>query len=322
MIAVSIKMVQEVQRRFSGQITDQYNNAVAKLEAIKEEDIKEASYRNYLRKLIGVFKANKDILLATPSKLKDLKTDFTRLPPVTEKKDGKTAVSARKAFLEQIHKALNYSGLRNSFYPGYFAQIGIKTCVYCNSQLAVTVFKAKGSYSARFDVDHHISKNLYPGLSISLFNLYPTCAPCNRKKNQNEVVFQLYTDQEDKLIASSFVFRLDPYAKAKFLLSSKTDDLDFALHDRIRVSGSAHEEFFSINSIYHTQKDVVEELILKSQVYDSFYRKLLYDKFSSLGISQADIERIAIGNYTQESDIHKRPLSKFVQDIAKELGII
>jgi len=322
MIAVSIKMVQAVQNGFSEQITEQYNTAVAKLEAIKEGGIKDRSYREYLRKLIRVFKANPDILLATPSKLNALKTDFTILPPVTEKKDGKAAVSARKAFLEKIHNALDYSGLRKSFYPGYFAQIGIKTCVYCNSQLAVTVFKVKGRYSARFDVDHHVSKNLYPGLAISLFNLYPACAPCNRKKNQNEVGFQLYSDRDDELNASGFVFRLDPYAKAKYLLSAKTDDLDFALYDRTGGVGSAHESFFSINSIYHTQRDVAEELILKSQVYDSVYRKLLYDKFSSLGISQADLERIAVGNYTRESDIHKRPLSKFVQDIAKELGII
>ena len=33
-------------------------------------------------------------------------------------------------------------------------------------------------------------------------------------------------------------------------------------------------------------------------------------------------KRTLIGNYTEDKDLHKRPMSKFVMDIAKDLGLI
>lgn len=322
MIAIRTKMVTAVQDAFSIQIRAQYESAIAKLEAIDTKKINDATHHSYLLNLIKVFKANPDIITAEPEALKKLTAKFKSLPTVIAKKDGKAAVTARENFVKKIHVALNYSGLRSSFYPGYFSEIGLKTCVYCNSQLAVTIFKANGKYSARFDVDHHISKNLYPGLAISLFNLYPACAPCNRRKSQLEVEFELYSENEEYLKQSQFIFKLDPYAKAKYLLSPEINNIDFAMYDRGGTIGFSHEKFFSINAIYRTQKDIAQELIIKSQIYDQAYKKLLQEKFAMLGLTDADIQRITVGNYTKEVDIHKRPLSKFVQDVARELGLI
>ena len=33
-------------------------------------------------------------------------------------------------------------------------------------------------------------------------------------------------------------------------------------------------------------------------------------------------ERLLVGNYTRSKDIHKRPMTKFTQDIAKQLKLI
>jgi len=322
MIAVDIKMVQAVQEAFADQILEQYKQALDKLEAIDQKKIKYASQRAYLKKMIKVFRANKQIMVAEPTALEKLMKDFGKLPAVTKKKDRQSEADARKSFLNKIHTALNYKGLRTAFYPAYFAEIGIKACVYCNSQLAITMEKEQGSYSARFDVDHHIGKNQYPGLAISLFNLYPACAPCNRRKSEGLVHFKLYSNAEADLLRSPFVFKLDAHAKAKYLLSPKTAQLDFNLINRIDPKGSAHEKFFSINSIYRTQEDVAQELLIKSQAYDPAYKQILFEKFSGLGITRIDIERLLIGNYSSENEIHKRPLSKFVQDLARELGIL
>ncbi|KLT63930.1 hypothetical protein [Pedobacter sp. BMA] len=321
MIAVNIKMVQAVQDAFAEQIEEQYKQALENLETIDQNTIKYAPHRTYLNNLIQVFQANENIIVAGPTALEELMKDFGKLPSVT-KKDPQSAVEARKAFLNKIHTALNYKGLRTTFYPAYFAKIGIKACVYCNSQLAIAMEKEQGAYSARFDVDHHIGKNQYPGLAISLFNLYPSCAPCNRRKSEGSVRFKLYSNDEADLLRSSFVFKLDAHAKAKYLLSPKTAQLGINLINRKDAKDSAHEKFFGIDSIYRTQADVAQELLIKSQAYDQAYKQILFEKFSGLGITRIDIERLLIGNYSSEHEIHKRPLSKFVQDLARELGIL
>jgi hypothetical protein len=38
--------------------------------------------------------------------------------------------------------------------------------------------------------------------------------------------------------------------------------------------------------------------------------------------TDAEIERFILGNYVLPEEINKRPLSKFMQDIAREAGLI
>ncbi len=56
-------------------------------------------------------------------------------------------------------------------------------------------------------------------------------------------------------------------------------------------------------------------------MYDDSYRELLEEKYSAIGVDQVSIDRIILGNYTDITDIHKRPLSKFMQDIAEDVGL-
>lgn len=323
MIAIDIRLVKAIQANFAVQILAQYDVALTALKAIDIKKINNAVYKKYLKDLITVFEDNADIITANPDELLVLKEKFGELAAVTLKQHGSKAVAQRKSFVEKIQKAIGYKRLRDEFYPMYFSEIGVKSCVYCNSQLAVTVYEEKGKYGARFDVDHFTGKNRYPGLAISLFNLFPACAPCNRRKSQSGTGFQLYSEKESDLKESMFVFKLDAHAKARYLLHQKDSVIDFALHDRLDGTlASAHDKLFGINSIYRTQRDVAQELMIKSQIYDQSYKKVLRHSFSLLRISDADIERMIIGSYSREGDIHRRPLSKFIRDISIELGLI
>jgi hypothetical protein len=83
-----------------------------------------------------------------------------------------------------------------------------------------------------------------------------------------------------------------------------------------------HQELFRISEIYDTQKDIAEELIHKSKAYTCAYKKSLVRGFKSIFPDIAIIDRLIVGNYTEPNDIHKRPLSKFTQDIARQLKLI
>ncbi|RYE59582.1 MAG: hypothetical protein EOP48_00420 [Sphingobacteriales bacterium] len=322
MIAISIMRVLNVQEKYRTEIQEQYKKAVEGLGEIDRKGFEGTVFETYLDDLIKHFGDNENLLTDIPDKLDALKADFGMLPKFRNKKGVKTK-SPRIAMKEAVFKALGLDTLRADFYPKYFSDIGIKTCVYCNSQLAVSVENENGKYSGRFDVDHYDSKDDYPWMAISLFNLYPTCSPCNRNKSATPVKFGLYSDDKAQLVGSKFVFKLNPASKASYLLSRDSDDIQYSLIDKDHPDKvSAFGTKFRIDAIYNTQKDLAEELLLKSQMYDDTYRKMLRENFSKLGISNVSIDRIILGNYVKEREIHKRPLSKFMQDIARELKLI
>lgn len=49
---------------------------------------------------------------------------------------------------------------------------------------------------------------------------------------------------------------------------------------------------------------------------------MLESQFSLLFPTDKDFNRFLLGNYDSPEDIHRRPLAKLIQDIARQLDII
>ena len=141
---------------------------------------------NYLTLLYNEFEK---IVKAKPSTIDDFRIAFDGIIPGTQMKS-----IANIEFRNELIKRLGYSELRDNFYPEYFEKTGIKTCVYCNSQLALTVRIVGGPRKAKFQIDHYYPKSEYPCFSISFYNLYPVCGPCNNSKSASQINFNLYSD--------------------------------------------------------------------------------------------------------------------------------
>lgn len=318
MISIYSSNVKSVQNQYEENIEKQRTSAIAKLTALNNSK-PIGQDKNYLESVIQLFTTNLDILIWDSKKIEYLKNNFIPVPTETKKVNGQNKVY-KTIIKNEIIECLGYKNLRNSFYPKYFNDIGIKACVYCNSQLSIT---ANGK-SAKFDVDHYHSKDDYPFLCISLFNLYPACASCNRLKSTKKVEFVLYSDDISKTKNSDYKFKLDSNAKAKYLTTKDNKSIEFTFTEP-KYSSNEFKKFndiFHIEGIYKTQLDLIEELIIKSQVYNTSYIKTLENNFSKLNLHPALFKRMLVGNYTEDMDIHKRPMSKFVMDIAKELELI
>lgn len=317
MIAIHINKVIVVQKKFLIEIEDQRKKALYNLNQIQENLFTVGEIR-YLNKVKGLYEDRlSNIILISPDDIKNEISILKRIPMNSQPKGS-------KSLKNYILDALNYKSLRTEFYPKYFKEIGIKACVYCNSQLTIAAVKnLKNEYSAKFDVDHYHSKDYYPFLSICLFNLYPTCASCNRLKSRKKVEFELYSDELSKTSSSSYKFKLDPYAKAKFLTTKSSDGISFVFQEPIYSPGITNfNELFHIEEIYKTQYDIIEELIIKSQIYNRTYLKTLKSNFSKLSLHPELFKRTLVGNYTDDRDLHKRPMSKLMMDIAKDLELI
>lgn len=329
MIAIYKSKVSAIQSTFKKEIEEQRLIAISRLNVLNAATHSDPD-KVYLESIIALFTNNLDFLLWNSKKLNDEKDSVGKVPLVPKIVNGipKIVKGVQKQVKSEIKNkiliALGYNGLRSTFYPKYFKEIGIKACVYCNSQLTISAVKnSKKEYSAKFDVDHYHSKDDYPFLSISLFNLYPACASCNRLKSTNPIEFELYSEDILKIKKSNYKFKLDSNAKAKYLTTKDSNDIEFSFIEPQYGSGARKfNEVFHIQGIYQTQVDLIEELIIKSQIYNISYLKTLQDSFSKLNLHPELFKRTLVGNYTEDKDIHKRPMSKLVMDIAKELELI
>jgi hypothetical protein len=324
MISISIKHIKNIQASFIDKINAAQNSAIKQLKKIKTNRLNNQE-KDYLKWVINEV-STEDYLLFTPDQINDRINVCKHVPikikinPKSKKK--KKVISPLK---DKILEALNYKELRGSFLPNYFKQIGIKSCVYCNSMLTVSVESANSSNiwktKAKFQIDHYHNKNHYPFLSISLFNLYPACASCNLAKGVKKVKFDLYSEIEQE---SNFHFKLTPDSKANYALFKDSSVLDFIfIENKILPPGySTFQSTFDIQGIYDTQKDIIEDLINKKLIYNESYQKQILKSFPSLFRTHNEFKNFILGNYSSEKEIHKRPMAKFMQDIAKNLELI
>ena len=137
-------------------------------------------------------------------------------------------------------------------------------------------------------------------------------------------MFNLYSDSVD---SSVYSFSLDKFSKAKYLLSKDLNDLKILFNDPDKEYTDqeclgSFEDTFHISGIYNTQKDIAEEIVLKSLIYNKAYKKQLKGSFPDVFSDASLSNRIILGNYTEPEEIHKRPMSKFMQDIARDVGLI
>lgn len=318
MISIHIDKVKSIQETFKSEISEQRKSALDNLQLINPAIFSNAE-RTYLQSVIQLFNDD-SFLLKTPSEIETIKTNTGVLPPVSLFNNSRPE---KKQLTHYIQKALGYTQLRNTFYPKYFRNIGIKTCVYCNSQLTIVLIKSTTEIDARLEVDHHYSKSEFPFLCISLFNLFPCCSSCNKRKSSTPVNFKLYTDDVSKLKKSDYDFEITRASKCNFLLTKNVENIKILFNDSSvpPIDNKSLQSVFSIKEIHDTQKDIIAELIIKSQIYNDTFKRILQKSFSKLSLNQNDFDRVIIGNYTEEKDIYKRPFSKMTMDIAKQLGL-
>lgn len=245
-------------------------------------------------------------------------------------KDALSYKLVKEKFYQLVVAALWYDDVQEKIFPKYVKKLGIKSCVYCNAQYAISAKRGKTdagkSYRATFTIDHYWPKSKYPYLATSFFNLYPACATCNQTKSARAPIFELYVKPTEPVVERNpFEFRLDKASFVKYSMSGEADDLKIEFGTRTGIPAQKaedYEDYFHVEKLYGNLKDTVEEVIWKYRVYNKAGRQALIDSYGHLLPHESDWNRFVLGNYDREEDIHKRPLAKLVQDVAKQLGVI
>lgn len=196
--------------------------------------------------------------------------------------------------------------------------LDIPTCVYCNRIYTKTVTIQKGRKITRPTFDHWFPKSKYPLLSLSFYNLIPSCNICNSGVKGNtpftlSTHFHPYYNNPDKGFKYTFSYDHSDYDKFKFKI---IPDNEFS-----EVSVNA----FELEGIFKAHEDEIEDLRRIKDAYSEDYIDMLENNVlsgSGITLDRDEVYRLAFGVHFQEAKFDRRPLSKMKKDILIELGII
>ena len=215
-------------------------------------------------------------------------------------------------------------------------RLEVWTCPYCNSHyLEPRVDYKTGRIHAGMQVDHFYPKEKYGILSMSLFNLVPSCSYCNHEKGSTELNVSVY--RED-VHASDTVFRYE---------LSRSDDADFLTNKDLSLFLQVNErEGTSLATARDMLADKCDILHLAKHVGSEQNRVKYYHGLSvieelidlarnntfeqapfirDLGLTDAKTVQewylqVFAGSYLRhEADFLKRPYSKLTSDILNQL---
>ena len=205
-------------------------------------------------------------------------------------------------------------------------QLNIKTCPYCNAQNTLITEKDYGKEVMKFQLDHFFPKSEYPYLSISLYNLIPSCANCNLTKSSKSLNRKTHYNPYDMDLAnkSKFNLKYEPTPSKLTIIGLKKQKLKIEFiakyKDPLKIV-KKHNEMYHINGVYNRHLDVAEELLMLSIVYTKMQANK-HLKINGLFSNKEDYFRFLLRNYSLKQDILKRPLAKLTQDIARQLRIV
>ncbi len=290
----------------------------------KLRPLKDKQFREYIKLVI---KDYDQILVATPAEMNTYITKFDTILPRTLLHQK---IPFKKIkFYEAVVSAMRYEDLRAKEFLIFLGKKQFNTCIYCNAQLAIVVtqkIKEKGKIKtvrrANLELDHFHPKSKHPFLSTTFYNLFPVCGNCNRHKSSLPALFNLYTENDSEVDA--FTFSLDNKSVTKYWRTKNHRDLK-VIFDTTNGDVNLlenHNSLFAIQGIYDTQTDLAEEIIHKATAYSEAYKKHLTSTFKKIFPDEALVKRLVLGNYINEEDIHKRPMSKFTQDIARQMKLL
>lgn len=243
---------------------------------------------------------------------------------------GKKQAERRKAFdkvqdeIQAINFFFNYDAhISKEKTLSYFLseKMGTNTCTYCNRTYTLTVSgQANEGESVgliRPEFDHWLPQSLYPDLSLSYFNLIPSCKLCNsslkHKKEMNlDNYIHPYIDNE-----AGFNFKYIPLSDGHYAVNTVIESTNIAMCNKIKNT----LKLFRIQEIYnaHAPFELQDIMDLANANSKDYIEPLIHNIIRDLGVTIRDAYRMIFGIEFEKDLFLNRPFSKFKMDILKQL---
>lgn len=243
------------------------------------------------------------------------------------KKNNATLVNKYEIKLKELLDAFDYKGAlsQNKERAYRLTEMkGTNVCTYCNRQYIFTVNKPKKKgqkHIVRPELDHWFCKELYPLLSLSFYNLIPSCHICNSSV-KGSAVFSLATHIHPYVLENA-----NPNIQFKPTVVSGYSSIYGVKIVREKDSKEDNTvKAFALGEIYaeHGRLEVTE-LMQFNSAYSDGYLKVLFDELLNKycpKMTRAEVYRMLFGTEFEPEKFGKRPMSKLKYDVLKYLHVI
>jgi hypothetical protein len=252
----------------------------------------------------------RNLILTSPENLPSLITGISLTYPNFIIPNSNENLILRNVFISHGYEHQEFDKLE------FIKRINIDTCPYCNRNYIYYLSKAG---KIKPQIDHFFPTNIYPFLALTFYNLIPSCQTCNgfgAKEGNDPLQVNLINPYLIENQDFKFTYKINHINFLNPLLDKNSVEVKF----RHQLAG--HTKIFKLDKLYQQHSDHVLELVIKSKVeYSSKYRTYLHS-YKGLKFNDDEIDRMILGNYSKEDEIHKRPLAKMYQDIGTELGLL
>lgn len=208
------------------------------------------------------------------------------------------------------------TGYENWFQVNYskvfLDKLNLDTCTYCNRNYTLNLIDSR----TRAELDHWFPKEKYPILSLSFFNLIPSCHSCNHIKGSPNINWKEALDnyihpyliEKDETFKFGFNYDLS--------LNDYKVEIDVKKGSKIErtILANSLKEIYSSNA----NKELKDLVDLRYKYSDNYIDILINKTFEGL-MTEEEIYRMVFNIEIDEKKYHQRPFSKFKHDIIEEL---
>ena len=195
------------------------------------------------------------------------------------------------------------SSVKSEFKKPFFELFkDVNVCPYCNRNFINPINKDEitkingANDNQSPDIEHFFPKSIYPFLSLSISNLLPSCAFCNKiKSDVDTYTHKCISPYEIKDDDTRFRFEFDS-------TDIKNRKITLKQEDNIKNSEVLHSTY-------------VNEMFTKHQKYPDVNRTFLKKTFD---LSEDEYQK-HFCNYPNEKDFNKHPLSKMTKDLYQHI---
>lgn len=226
-------------------------------------------------------------------------------------------------FGKKVQEAFGYEKFRNqrsgSWWSYAFTEaLGVKVCPYCNQNYILTIHIQDNNgkiIKSRPAIDHFYPKSSYPYLSMSLYNLVPSCETCNsRLKKAWDVGLDTKSPYEYDL-DREFRFRLDG------LNDENGGGIGIKIDEQTidKNSLQKYKDIFQWEKVYENHAGVASGIYERKRKYNDAYLEQLYYLAEGRKLAEKEKKEILWGRIPSRQDVIKEPLSKLKKDLIAEV---
>lgn len=219
--------------------------------------------------------------------------------------------------IDLLLKLFNYDGYISKSQKNSYElarRIGRNTCVYCNRVYTITVIDDNDRKIVRPDFDHWLAKDKHPMLSMSFYNLIPSCPICNRGiKLRREFLFGRHVHPYCSNAETSFKFDYVPCFDSSWgvrIVNATQDENETA-----KVLET--EQVYNVHGNLEV-KDMIEFVYKNSPEYLKELFEKIMQAYGGM-ISAKEAYQIMLGTSPDASSFLDRPLSKLKRDVLVQI---